>query len=78
MKIANWDKLEEQFEKGSLSAIQGLRCPDCRGEIRYEYTFEAKGALSIRCLSCGKETIECGLAPPPWVMEKSERERAPI
>jgi len=73
MKINDWDKLEGQFENGSLSEIQGLCCPDCGGEIRYEYTFEARGALSIRCLSCGKETIECGLVPPPWVIEKSEK-----
>ncbi len=75
MKVKNWDELEKQFETGSFTEIQKIHCPDCGGKIRYEYTFEAKGALGIKCLGCGKEMIECGIAPPPWVKDlKKEME----
>lgn len=48
----SWDDIDDILYDGTTAEIQNVKCPECGGEISYEYSDESR-SFSIVCKKCG-------------------------
>ena len=55
----DWYDVEDILYDGTKEEIQALRCPDCGGNISYNYDPTAR-RFSIMCKACGMLSVSHG------------------
>ena len=60
-----WQEIEDDLFDGTIEEMNKIICPECRGNIRFEYN---EGNFKIECISC-HTTVKMYKAPIPNCVE---------
>ncbi|HKV41911.1 MAG TPA: hypothetical protein VJX67_22095 [Blastocatellia bacterium] len=57
--IDGWDEIERVLIEGTREQMESIACPNCDGEIAFEYS-EEFGSFIVRCVGCRSFSKACG------------------
>ena len=60
----DWDDVDEILFEGTVEQISAVRCPECDGQIEYEFD-DLHHTFTIRCRACDVWSKACKVIDRP-------------